>query len=100
MTYSRVIANMNNATTTPPAVKVQDSANNKSAQSFQPDFGIDSTAPKLVATKTANSVTLAFTDNHVGASGFWKPLSAFNEVLPAGVSRGTTPGNNSILYRI
>jgi hypothetical protein len=100
MTYSRVIANMNNATTTPPAVKVQDSANNKSAQSFQPDFGIDSTAPKLVATKTANSVTLAFTDNHPGASGFWKPASAFNETLPAGVLRGTTAGNNSILYRI
>lgn len=91
---------MNNATTTPPAVKVQDSASNKSVQSFQPDFGIDSTAPKLVATKTTNSVTLSFTDNHVGASGFWKPASAFNEILPAGVSRGTTANDKAILYRI
>lgn len=96
MTYSRVITNNNGALA---SVKVQDAANNKSDQAFTPDFGIDSTAPKLVATKTGNSVTLAFTDNHPGASGFWKPLSAFNDALPSGVSRGATPSDKSILYR-
>jgi len=91
---------MNNATTTAPAVKVQDSANNKSTQSFQPDFGIDSTPPRLTASKTADSVTLSFVDNNAGDSGIWK----FSDNIP--VPTATSPqiykggANNSILYRI
>ncbi|MCB9807026.1 hypothetical protein H6768_04020 [Candidatus Peribacteria bacterium] len=45
-------------------------------------------------------MTLTFTDNHIGASGFWKPLSAFGDTLPSGVLRGTTANNSAILYRI
>jgi hypothetical protein len=101
MTYSRVIANMNNATTTPPAVKVQDSANNKSTQSFQPDFGIDSTPPRLTASKTTDSVTLSFVDDSAGDSGIWK-FSAFNIPVPTATSPQIYKGgaNNAILYRI
>jgi len=69
MTYSRVIAN-NSASLT--GLNVKDVADNISIESFSPDFGIDSTPPRLIASKTTNSVTLSFTDNHVGASGIWK----------------------------
>ena len=101
MTYSRVITNNSGALA---AIRVQDSASNISDQSFSPDFGIDSTPPKLTATTTGTSgsatITLSFTDNASTDSGFWKPLSAFNDVLPDGVLRGTTASSNAILYRI
>jgi hypothetical protein len=76
--------NMNNAATL-PALKVKDLADNISAESFSPDFGIDSIPPKLTATKTTNSVTLSFTDNHPGASGLWK----FSDNIP--VATATSP---------
>ncbi|MCB9807027.1 hypothetical protein H6768_04025 [Candidatus Peribacteria bacterium] len=44
MTYSRVITNNNTALS---ALKVQDNAHNISDESFSPDFGIDSTPPKM-----------------------------------------------------
>jgi hypothetical protein len=90
--------NMNN-TGTPPPVRVRDTASNISDQTFTPDFGIDSTPPKLDASKTTNSVTLTFTDNHLGASGLWK----FSDNVPVGTA--TSPqiykggANNVVLYR-
>jgi len=96
MTYSRVITNNNGALA---PLKVQDSAANKSTQSFQPDFGIDSTPPKLIATKTGSSVTLSFSDNGTEESGIWK----FTDSIP--VPTATSPqiykggANNAILYR-
>lgn len=97
MTYSRVINNNKGALI---SLKVQDTAGNKSTSPLTANFGIDSTEPKLTATTSGSTITLAFTDNHTGASGFWKPLSAFGDVLPSGVSRGTTAANSAILYRI
>ena len=96
MTYSRVIAN-NSASLT--GLNVKDVADNISIESFSPDFGIDSTPPRLIASKTTNSVTLSFTDNHVGASGIWK----FSDNVP--VATPSSPqifkgwANNAILYR-
>lgn len=97
MTYSRIIANNSGALS---PLRVVDTANNISDQSFAPDFGIDSTPPKLTATTSGSTITLSFTDNHAGASGFWKPLSAFGDTLPTGVLKGTTTSNNAIIYRI
>ena len=97
MTYSRIMENNSGALS---PVRVIDTANNISDQSFAPDFGIDSTPPILTATTSGSTVTLTFTDNHTGASGFWKPLSAFGDTLPTGVLKGTTASNNAIVYRI
>jgi len=91
--------NMNNVNSVTSQVRVQDTANNLSDQTFAPDFGIDSLPPKLEASKTSNSVTLTFTDNQVGASGIWK----FSDTVPVGTA--TSPqiykggANNAILYR-
>lgn len=97
MKYSRVMTNNSGALS---PVRVIDTANNISIESFAPDFGVDSTPPKLTATTSGSTITLAFTDNDTGASGFWKPLSAFGDVLPTGVLKGTTASNNAIVYRI
>ena len=97
MKYSRVMDNNSGALS---PVRVIDTANNISIESFAPDFGVDSTPPKLTATTNGSNVTLSFTDNHTGASGFWKPLSAFGDVLPNGGFKGTTTASNAIIYRI
>lgn len=97
MKYSRVMTNNSGALS---PVRVMDTANNISLESFAPDFGVDSTPPKLTASTSGSTVTLTFTDNDIGASGFWKPLSAFGDTLPTGVLKGTTTSSNAIVYRI
>jgi len=91
--------NMNNVSSVASQVRVQDTATNIGS-SFAPDFGIDSLPPKLEASKTTNSVTLTFTDNHTGASGIWK----FSDTVPVGTAASPQiykgGANNAILYRI
>jgi hypothetical protein len=88
MTYSRLIAASNAAL---PAVRVWDTVGNVSDDSFAPNIGVDSIPPTLTATQSGSTVTLTFNDPH---SGFWKPLSAFNDVLPTGMSKDV-----AILYK-
>jgi len=93
MTYSRVINNNKGALI---SLKVQDTAGNKSTSPLTANFGIDSTPPRLTATKTTNSVTLNFVDNGSEDSGIWK--SHDTTPVNTGILKGGE--NNKILYRI